>query len=201
MKDLREIREKIEAARKKKAVEDAKTENDRKTGIISDVIGKRKKDQDTAAKEQKASVRIARAFSFMKAAGVAVLLTAAAFAIHAGLIRKDDALKNVRIIQAEEPACEEEASAAIKSSGEILEALSKNGTGILNNYWSKRADGEARFNGESILGTLNPSEFKFCAVKRIPGMSALKVEGRWKRHPVSLILDSSSDELLLISVE
>jgi len=198
LNDIRQIREKVERAKKEKALEQENLKEKHKNDVYSSVHQKVKDMKRKNIETHKSRVRLGKTAFFLKLSGVACLFIFLAFALHSALNDSKN-IGKVKILMEEGEADELDAAMASKYVREMLDDVEGNGVDALKNHWSSGADEESRFYGEEILGKINVSSVDFKSVKSLPHNS-LKVNCTNNGHPLSFSIAKGSNKMSLISV-
>ncbi len=198
LQDIRQVREKVENAKRLKALEQKRINEKHKDDVYSGVRKAINETRKRNAELKKNTEKIGRSFIFMKISAAACLLVFAAFLVHSAF-KDNTPNRNVTILIQEEPADELETAVAVKYVREILEDVALSGTKALDNHWSSHADEESRFYAGEVLqgGTTSPIESK--SVNRLSDNS-FKVYCEHGGHPVSFYVGRESGKMSLIAV-
>ncbi len=198
LQDVRQMKEKIERAKREKALEQESLKEKHKNEVYGSVHQRVEDMKRKRVETHKSRVRLGKTFMFLKLSGVAGLFILLAFSINYAF-RDSIGTGKVKILMEEGEADELDAAMASKYVREMLDDVAGNGVDALKNHWSPSADEESRFYGEEILGEINASAVDFKSVKSLPH-NFLKVNCTNNGHPLSFSIAKDSNKMLLISV-
>lgn len=198
LNDVRQMREKIEKAKKEKALEQENLKEKQKREVYSKVHQQVKDVKRKNIETHKIRIRLDKTAFFLKISGVAALFMLLAFALHSTFSNSKD-IRKVKILMEEGDADELDAAMASKYVKEILNDVADNGVNALENHWSSSADEESRFYGKELLCEINASSVDFKSVKSLPHNS-LKVNCAYNGHPLSFSIGKDLENMSLISV-
>ncbi len=198
LKDIREMRERIEKTRKEQAQRREKTAIEHKSSVYSDIQRKFEVSGELKAKEAETRARISKAFIFAKFAGVALIFALLAVTLNAALKNKNN-LDGVKIVLEEKEATELDVALAKKYMTSLMNDLKSGGTKALTAHWHPNADEEARFYGEEILSNADPDSIQLEEVHAVSD-NLLKLNCLRDGHPVGLYIRKDSGKISLLSV-
>ncbi|HPN84962.1 MAG TPA: hypothetical protein PK821_06460 [Victivallales bacterium] len=197
--DIRTMKDRIEKAKKQKALQDAKSKKTQKEKIYEKAETRIIKTQKEKEEEEIKTVRIQKAFSFLKIAAAVAIFALSGFVLHSAMKDKSG-YANVSVLNTEDEADDMEAKTAERFIRKILSEIERDGIDAIREQWSPYADEESRFYAEEMLFGTNSSSLELCSVKRLPD-SQLKVVCMRDSHPISFRIARHEDKMVLVSVD
>ncbi len=197
--DIRNLKNRIGEAQKRKASMDARTKSEAKSGLYAAAEQKiQKREQDKILVHEK-SAAVEKAVLYLKFSGVAAIFAACIFFLNSSLKPKDmhtDAI----VVNIEEEADEIEQKTAERFIRIILSEIERGGISSIEERWTPHADEEARVQAEEMLFGTNSSSVEIGAVRKLHP-SQLRVLCTRNSHPLSFRLSKTNEGIRLVSVE